>query len=377
MMTDTQLLYLIALTRLTGLNFALAHHVYTTLGSAEAVYQARGDMREAVPDLSPRAVEALRHWDDALMRAECEVDFIRRHGIVPLALGGEGYPKRLAECDDAPLLLYFKGNGQLDCRRVISVVGTRHCTPYGRDLIRNLIADLHSLLPEVLIVSGLAYGVDICAHREALAKGMPTVGVLAHGLDEIYPPLHRDTAKEMLSCGGLLTEYMSQTRADKVNFVKRNRIVAGMADVTVLVESAAKGGGLITTRLATDYCRDVMAFPGPVGAPWSEGCNQLIRRNGAHLITSAADLVDLMQWSGDVRVDKARKAGIERSFFPNLSPDESRVVEALTAGGDMTVNHLAVATNLPAGTLMALLFQLEMSGVVKPLAGATYHLLKP
>ena len=232
------------------------------------------------------------------------------------------------------------------------------------------------MCPSALIVSGLAYGVDICAHRQALQNGYETVAVLAHGLDEIYPSSHRDTAKQMLTQGGLLTEYMSETNADKMNFVKRNRIVAGMSDATILVESAARGGGLITSRIAMDYNRGVFAFPGAVGATYSEGCNQLIRDNGASLITSAEDFVKAMGWQTDALLQQAQTDGIERHLFPNLSDEEQRIVKVLDEMGDFQLNQLSVKTNIPIGQLTAVLFQLEMKGVVRPLAGGTYHLLK-
>ena len=196
-------------------------------------------------------------------------------------MNDERYPQRLKDCDDAPLMLFYKGNANLNQQRVINIVGTRHCTIYGQDIIRRFTADMKSLCPDTIIISGLAYGVDINAHRQALTNGMETVGVLAHGLDYLYPTAHRETATEMLRQGGLATEFMTGTNADKMNFVRRNRIVAGLADATIVVESASKGGSLITANLASDYNRDVFAFPGNVGAPYSMGTNNLIRDNKA------------------------------------------------------------------------------------------------
>ena len=259
-------------------------------------------------------------------------------------------------------------------RSVVSIVGTRHATAYGQDLIRRFIADLRQQCPQVLVVSGLAYGVDICAHREALDRGYETIGVLAHGLDTLYPPLHRSTADQMLTQGGLLTEYTTSSRIDKQNFVRRNRIVAGMADATVLVESAAHGGGLITTRIAREYNRDVFAFPGAVGAPYSEGCNQLIRDNGAALITSASDFVKAMGWQNDAQLSAAKQQGIERQLFPDLTPEEERVVDVLRRQNDLQINMLSVQTGIAAGRITAILFSLEMKGIVKTMAGGTYHL---
>ena len=375
-MNEQEVYYTIALTRMTGFNFQTALRLYQELGGGQAVYEHRLDIKDVLPECTDRLAESLKDWALPLTRAAQEMEFITKHKVKPLLLGAEDYPQRLAECPDAPILMYYMGSANLNQKRVINIVGTRQCTTYGKDLIRRFIADLKRLCPEVLIVSGLAYGVDICAHREALGNGYETVGVLAHGLDEIYPSSHRETAKQMLKQGGLLTEYMTETGADKMNFVKRNRIVAGMCDATILVESAAKGGGLITTGIAMDYNRSVFAFPGPVGAPYSEGCNHLIRDNGASLLTCAEDLVNAMGWQTDAQLLQAQADGIERSFFPDLSPEEQIVVKILDEMGDFQLNQLSVKANIPIGQLTGLLFQLEMKGVVRPLAGGTYHLLK-
>jgi len=375
--------YDLAFTRLTGFNLETALYLYRTLGSGRSVYEHRRDLRDVMPDASDRLVAALQNWSTALARAEKEMAFIEKHKIQVLTLptptsAGDpsaAYPRRLADCPDAPIVLYYLGNADLNRRRIIDIVGTRHCTAYGQDLIRRFVRDLRSLCPDVLIVSGLAYGVDINAHREALTNGFETVGVLAHGLDEIYPPRHRETATQMLGQGGLLTEHMSEAFIDKLNFVRRNRIVAGISDATILVESAAKGGGLITTRIAQDYGRSVFAFPGAVGATYSEGCNNLIRDNGAQLISSATDFVNAMGWQDDQLLMQAKRKGIERNCFPNLSKEEQAVVEVLCNNGDTQLNILAVKTNMNIGQLTSLLFQLEMKGMVRPLAGGSYHLL--
>ena len=272
-------------------------------------------------------------------------------------------------------MLFYKGTANLNARHIINIVGTRHCTRYGEDLIRAFVRDLHAMVPDTIVVSGLAYGVDIHAHREALANGMDTVAVLAHGLDTLYPPTHRDDANRMVSQGGLITEYMTRTKPDKLNFVRRNRITAGLCDATILVESARKGGGLITTRIAKEYNRDVFAFPGPVGAPYSEGCNNLIRGCGAGLITSAEDFVEDMGWENEATLEKARSKGIERSLFPDLTEDEQKIVGLLKQANDLRQDMISVKTGINAGNLTALLFQLEMKGVVKAYAGGTYHLM--
>lgn len=375
-MNEENIYYNIALTRMTGFNLPTALHLFRELGSGQAVYEHRNDIRDVMPECTERLALALKDWSLSLVRAAQEMEFITKNNIRVMCYGDDGYPVRLMECPDAPILLYYMGTADLNRQRVINIVGTRHATSYGQDLIRRFVAGLKQVCPQVLVVSGLAYGIDICAHRQALENGLDTVAVLAHGLDELYPPRHRDTAKQMLTQGGLLTEYMSETPSDKMNFVRRNRIVAGASDATILVESAAKGGGLITARIAQDYNRAVFAFPGAVGAPYSEGCNNLIRDNGASLITSADDFVNAMGWQSDVQLQQAKAAGIERTLFPNLSEEEQRVVKCLDDRGDLQLNQLTVMTNIEVGPLTALLFQLEMKGVVKLLAGGNYHLLK-
>ena len=371
-MTSEEIYYAIALTRMTGFNQQMALQLYQALGSGKAVYDHRHDIGDVVPDTTPRLREAMKNWDDALHRAAAEMEFVTKNSIRVLTLGDEDYPRRLCECPDAPLLLYYKGNADLNQRYILNIVGTRHCTTYGQDLIRRFIADLRKQCPQVLVVSGLAYGIDVCAHRNALENGYETVGVLAHGLDQIYPYAHRDIANRMLTKGGLLTEYMSQTEALPNNFRQRNRIVAGMSDATILVESAIKGGGLITCRIAQEYGRDVFAFPGAVGMPYSEGCNKMIRNNTAALITSAADFLENMGW----QTLQQQPEAIERQLFPDLTADEQTVVSLLQQTNDLQLNLISVKTNIPIGQLTALLFSLEMKGVVKPLAGGTYHLLK-
>lgn len=349
--------------------------LYRELGSAQTIIEHHNDVREICPDASEKLVNGLRNIDEARKRAEVEMEFCQKHGIVPLTMNDERYPARLRECDDAPLMLFYRGSADLNQQHVINIVGTRHCTEYGKDMIRRFVCDLRMLCPNVLIVSGLAYGVDINAHRAALQNGYETVGVLAHGLDQIYPQRHRETAVKMVSQGGLLTEFFTQTNADKVNFVRRNRIVAGMSDACILVESAERGGGLITARLSRDYNRDVFAFPGRVGDRYSEGCNNLISSNGAALISSAQSFIEAMGWVTDVQMSEARQQGIERQLFPSLSPDEALVVDTLRQQNDIQINMLAVKTNLPIARLTSLLFEMELKGMVKVLAGGTYHLL--
>ena len=375
-MNEQQLLYNIALTRIGHFSLASALHLYRTLGSGEEIFLHRNEIKDILPDCSPRLVENFKDWSEPLKRAEVEMDFCRSHDIRVLCLGESDYPKRMEECADAPLVLYYKGNANLNHSRVINIIGTRHCTTYGADFIRRFLRDLKAICPEVLVVSGLAYGVDINAHQQSLAVGYETVGVVAHGLDYLYPSAHKDTAREMVNHGGLLTEFMTCTNADKGNFVRRNRIVAGMSDACILIESAGHGGGMITAGIAFDYGRDVFALPGRVGDHFSEGCNKAICENKAMLLTSAEDFVKTMGWEDDALRIEAQKRGIERQLFPDLSPEQQRIVDVLSETNDLQLNQLSVKSGIPIGDITSILFQMEMMGVVKPMAGGNYHLYK-
>ena len=374
-MNEQEIFYTMALTRISNFNFQQALELYRTVGSAQLIYEHRNDIGDIIKDGSPRLKEALKVWDEPMKRAEFELKFMQEHQIRAITLNDDDYPQRLRECADAPIILYYKGNADLNQSKIISIVGTRQCTQYGIDLIRRFVSDLRRHCPEMLIISGLAYGVDINAHRQALAQGYPTVAVLAHGLDHIYPYHHRDTAAQMLNHGGLLTEFMTQTNADKPNFVRRNRIVAGLSDAVIVIESKSKGGGLITADIAQSYNRAVFAYPGAVGMSCSEGCNNLIRDNVAALISNADDFVRAMGWQDETKRREALSDGIERNLFPDLSPEESSIVKQLQQTNDLQLNILSVKTGIPIGHLTALLFQLEMKGVIKPLAGGMYHLL--
>lgn len=363
--------YVMALSRLTGYNHETALRLFQVFGSATEVFRQRQTLVERDELCTARQAAMLQDWTDALAHTDAELDYVASHGIQVVVYGSEEYPSRLSACEDAPLVFYYKGTANLNALHIINLVGTRRSTTYGSDLVRRLLTDLRQLMPDVIVVSGLAYGIDVCAHQFALQHGLNTIGVMAHGLDTIYPSVHRDVAERMLHQGGLLTEYMTGTRPDKVNFVQRNRIVAGLCDATIVVESAAHGGSLITANMAYDYQRTVCAFPGPVGSPASEGCNELIRTGMATLITSASDLMETLGWHADSERPKA----IEREMFPTLTDEEQSVVATLQAQGDLQINQLSVASKMPIGTLTAILFSLEMKGVVRPLAGGIYHLL--
>lgn len=364
-----------ALTRISKFNFAQALELYRTLGSAAAVYEHRNDIAGVIDNCSPRLADALKDWDEPLRRAVVEMEFIDRHGISVLTLSDSRYPQRLTECADAPIVLYFKGTADLNKSHILSVVGTRHCTQYGCDNIHKLMRELKELCPDTIIVSGLAYGADIMAHRAALSNDMETVGVVAHGLDTLYPARHRDTARQMVARGGVITEFMSQTNVDKVNFVRRNRIVAGISDATVVIESDMRGGSLITAGIARSYSRDVFALPGAVGWQYSHGCNRLIRDNAAALFTCAGDIVDALGWERDRCLERAKQQGIERRLFPDLTERQAQIVQLLTGTNDLQLNIISVKTGMSVHVVAAELFELEMLGMVKSLAGGMYHLI--
>lgn len=373
-MDAQEIISTIALTKLRGLGLLNARTLMDTLGSATEVFAHRKDIVSLIPDASQRLIAALADTGSALKTAEEEMEFIEAKHLKALTLNDENYPQRLKECEDAPLVLYSCGTADLNSQRIISIVGTRKCSEYGREVCENFIADLKRYYPDTLIVSGLAYGIDICAHRAALDNGMSTVGVLAHGLDTIYPSMHRKTAADMVhQQGGLLTEYTTHTTPEKGNFVRRNRIVAGMCDACIVVESSQRGGSLITAELALEYNREVLAFPGRVYDECSKGCNNLIRSQQATLITCAEDLLQAMGWKNPLAKAPKQKA-VQQDLFPELTDEERTIVNTLKNVDDKHVNQIAIDTNIPYARVSMLLFDLEMNGIVKALGGARYRL---
>lgn len=346
------------------------NELYTAAGDATRVIENGKDLSALHPEMHG----ALEGLDTALALAKEKMDFCEKHGVEVITLNDERYPKRMKECVDAPIVIYYRGSADLNASYIVSIVGTRKCTPYGQDMIRRLVADLSKAIPNAVVISGLAYGVDITAHRAALDNGLDTIGVLAHGLDMIYPSVHRDTAKAMLRQGGVLTEFCPGTRIDKRNFLQRNRIIAAMSDCCILPESAEHGGGLVTCRLSMDYGRQVFAFPGNVGMAYSEGCNKIIRNHIAQLVTSCRDVLEDMGWESAAVLQTARDSGIERELFPELSREEKLIVEALRQG-DLLQDQIVAVTSLPVNVVASSLFSLEMSGVMRALAGGLYHLV--
>ena len=362
---------LLALSKVQATQLAVIHSLIEEVGSAKELIENAGNIKDIVPEAGPRLCELL-NAESLIVNAEKEIEFIEKNNIRLICKGDKDYPYRLAECNDAPLVLHGMGNADLNAKHIVSIVGTRHASEYGKSVCENFVADLAKFVPGTLIVSGLAYGIDVCAHRAALKAGLPTVGVLAHGLDRIYPTAHRSTAKSMIENGGLLTEFMSGTNPFPQNFVQRNRIVAGMADATVVIESASKGGSLITASLATGYDRDCFAFPGRINDQYSQGCNELVSRNRAALITSAYDFVEAMNW--EVATKKKSAEDLQTELFPDMSPEETAVMTALRENSDgLQVNQMVVQLNTPINKLLPLLFEMEMKGYIKAVAGGCYR----
>ena len=306
---------------------------------------------------------------DCLRRAAVEEAFIGDHSIRATYFTDDDYPSRLSEAADAPAMIYTLGQCDLESKHVISVVGTRHATQYGMKFCDTLIGDLAQRLPDLVVVSGLAYGIDIAAHRAALKHGVPTVAVLPRGLNRIYPSMHRNDAIAIINHAGmLLTDYTSQDTVQKSNFLARNRIVAALSDCTVIVESAGSGGALVTASLAMSYNRDVMAVPGRCGDEFSQGCNKLIATNKAALITSADDLMVAMRWEG------VSHAPQQIDLFPTLNKEEQAVVDVIRSQGEVHLNSLAEMLHLPVYRLMSTLVELDCKRVITTLPGCRYTL---
>ncbi len=361
------LLHQIALTCVPGIGSVTARALLTAFGSAEEVFGAKRVQLLRVPGVGLRTAEAVMK-KAGFAAAEREREFIDKYGIRPLFYQDSGYPARLVHCYDAPVLLYYRGTADLNGQRVVSVVGTRSATPYGRELAEQLVQDLARR--GVLVVSGLAYGIDILAHKACVAHGVETVAVLGHGLDRIYPATHRPVAGKMIENGGLLSEFPSGTAPDRENFPKRNRIIAGMADATIVIQAGRKGGALITADLANSYNRDVFAFPGNVFEEYSVGCHLLIKSHRAQLLTDIADLDDAMGW-GDRSVATASR---QTRLPVLLHPDEQQIAELLKGNDPMGIDLLVLRSMLSHSKIVAALLSLEMQGVISSLPGNRYTL---
>lgn len=365
---DENIKYKIALSMLPGIGGVLARNLVAYIGSVEGVFSQSLKALMKVPGIGELNARQIKNRN-VLPQAEKEIDFIEKHGIEVKFFTDPGYPRRLKSCIDAPVLIYTKGKMNLNEQRVISIVGTRNSTEYGKNVVEGLVQQFSQRNYKILVVSGLAYGIDVTAHRAALKYNIPTAGVIAHGLDQMYPSLHRETAQKMLNNGGLISDFASGTKIDPSNFLKRNRIIAGLADATIVVESAKKGGSLVTADIASSYNRDVFAFPGRAGDTYSKGCNQLIRNSGATLIEGIEDLEYFMAWENTKKVD-----AVQSSLFIDLNADEQKIVDLLKKESELFIDQISAQMQLPVSRVSALLLNLEFKNVLSALPGKMYKL---
>jgi DNA processing protein len=370
-MNHISLVHNIGITLLPGVGSVTAKNLIAYCGSSEAVFAEKRSRLEKIPGVGTMITETISNSSiqkDALERAEEEIKFIEKENIIPLFFTDDLFPRRLKECADSPVMLYTKGIMNLNSERIVSIVGSRKSTAYGKKICEQLVDALASY--NVLILSGLAYGIDICAHRASMKNNLPTVGVLAHGLDNLYPSEHYNTSIKMLENGGLATEFMSKTKMNPEYFPRRNRIVAGMADAIIVIEATVKSGALITAEIANSYDRDVFAVPGRLDDPSSEGCNLIIKANKAVLIQSADDVIRAMSWDTENKKSKHK----QQELFVQLSGDEEKLVKILKEKEKAHVDDMSIASGLTMGTTAALLLNLEFSGVIKSLPGKLYTL---
>lgn len=351
-----------------GIGGILARNVIAYVGSVEGVFSESLKSLLKIPGIGEVNARRLKN-KDVFQMAETELEFIEKYGIEVLFYTDKNYPRRLKTCIDAPILIYTKGNMDLDENRVISIVGTRNATDYGKQACDELIQQFSIRNYKIVVVSGLAYGIDIQAHKSALKYNIPTVGVIAHGMDKLYPSLHAETAKKMIGTGGLVSDFSSGTKIDPSNFIRRNRIIAGLADATIVVESAAKGGALITAEIASSYNRDVFAFPGRAGDAYSKGCNQLIRNNGATLIEGIDDLEFFMGWE-----KQSKEKSVQSSLFIELNSNEEMIVALLRKHGELFIDQISSEMTLPVSRVSALMLNLEFKNVLLALPGNMYRL---
>lgn len=359
--------YQIGISLIPRLGPVLIRRLITHFGEPEGVFKEKHSELLKVPGFGEKLARQLRS-KEILDQADKEIEYISRNDITPVFYLDEGYPRRLRQCEDAPAIFYLKGNADLDKPKVLSIVGTRNATEYGKEICCNLIRGLAGHHTDLLVVSGLAYGIDICAHKEALEQNLDTVAVLGHGLSVIYPSLHKSTAQKITMQGALLTEFPSKEIPDAPNFVRRNRIIAGLADATVVVESGEKGGALITADIANSYNRDVFAFPGRVKDKYSIGCNRLIKYNRAALIEDFRDLEYMMGWQNE-----QKPAGTQKKLFVDLDDDEKQIMKLLEEKDELSIDRIAACCSLPVSKISYLLINLEFKGLVKCLPGKLYR----
>lgn len=365
---DNNLLYKIALSITPGIGGILSRNMVAYVGSVEGIFAEPVKSLQKIPGIGE--INAKRIKDrEILVKAEKELKFIEKNEIDVQFYTDKNFPRRLKTCVDAPIIIYSKGSLDLNEQRIVSIVGTRNATNYGKQACDELIQKFAERNYKVLIVSGLAYGIDIQAHKSAIKFNIPTAGVVGHGLDRIYPSLHAETAKKMLENGGLVTDFPSETKIDPSNFIRRNRIIAGLADATIVVESAAKGGALITAEIASSYNRDVFAFPGRAGDVYSKGCNQLIRNSGANLIEGIDDLEFFMGWE-----KSSKNQVVQSSLFVELTADEEKIVALLRENGELFIDQISTVLTIPVSRISSMLLTLEFKNVLVALPGKMYKL---
>lgn len=365
---QNDLLYHIALTMVPHIGDVHARMLLETFGSAEKVFSVKQSKLDRLPGIGHIRSGSIKAFS-AFERAEEELRFIEKYNISILKYTDSGYPGRLLNCYDAPTLLYFKGAANLNSSKIIAIIGTRSQTDYGKEMTYRIIEDLAAY--HVLIISGLAYGIDTLAHKAAIKNKLATVGVLAHGLDRIYPSSNKSLAREMMGNGGLLTDFKSGTQPDKQNFPKRNRIVAGMADAILVIETQINGGSMITAELANSYNKDVFALPGRSTDPKSEGCNYLIRNNKAALISSAKDIIELMNWQ---ELPEKKKA-IQKELFVELTDQEKAILDIIKNKEPISIDEITPGCNCSSSSLAGALLNLELQGIISCLPGKIYKLL--
>jgi DNA processing protein len=366
-MSDQELFYLLALLKVDGVGDIMAKKLLVNCSKAEDVFKTKTNQLAAIDGVGSVLLKNLK--DKSIFeKANQELEFIRKNNITVSYFQEENYPDRLKHCLDSPVLLFSGGNINLKNKKIISIVGTRQITSYGTEFCRKLIEDLIPLDP--VIVSGFAYGVDIVAHQFAMDYNLQTIGVLAHGLNQVYPKTHKKYMAKMEENGGFITEFWSSSNPDKENFVKRNRIVAGISESTIVIESADKGGSLITANLANDYNRDVFAVPGRVTDRYSQGCNDLIKTQKANVLTSAADLIYVLNWD----LEKKPKV-IQQQLFIDLNPDEQKIYDFLLKNGKELLDIIALECDLPIFKISGTLLNMELKGIIRPLPGKIFEVV--
>lgn len=367
-MSDQEHIHRIALSLLKGIGPVHARNLVAYCGGVDPIFTDRRlkNTLEKVPGIGPKLITSITDRT-VLPTAERELEYIRKHKLRMVFYLDADYPRRLKQAEDAPVILFVKGDADLDATRMVSIVGTRTPTDQGKRLCMELVEGLQEC--KVTIVSGLAYGIDIVAHRQALKCDMPTIGCVAHGLDRLYPGEHAATAKEMEKHGALVSELTSGSPFAPGNFPARNRVIAGLSDCTIVVESGPKGGSLITADIASSYDREVLAFPGRPTDARSEGCNKLIQQNKAALITNAQDVIVLMEW-----MPKMKKAPTQATLFTELLPDEQTLVDIIKAQGGAHIDDLCARSTWAQGKVAGLLLNMEFNGVVRSLPGKMYQL---